>query len=70
MTCFKRHDDSMSDVFTKKLADNMFVFVLRDMLPLVAQMSMLLQKQDVIVAAFSGLKDGIKLTKKGRTLLG
>lgn len=74
ITFFKNHDDSKARLFRKTLADYKFIAMismLMDILPAVAQVSMMLQKQDVDIAvtnaALSNLKDRIKLAKKGNT---
>lgn len=74
VTYFRRHDDSKCKSFRAKLTDYKFVSVLHllmDILPSVAQMSMVLQKQDIDIAAvkpaFDGLKDKIKLAKRRKS---
>ncbi|XP_021339253.1 zinc finger protein 862-like [Mizuhopecten yessoensis] len=73
VTYFKRHDKS-SKGLRSKLLDYRFVvvlYLLMDILPSVAQMSMVLQKQDIDVAAvkpaFEGLKDKIKLARRRKS---
>lgn len=73
-TYFKRHDDKTSKSFKTKLTEYKFLAVLHilmDILPSVATLSMVLQKKDIDIAAVNpaldGLKDKIKLAKKGKT---
>ena len=71
---FTKHTDKKSEAMLKKLTKYRFVFTMHmmmDILPSVSQMSMILQKRDIDIAAInpalSGLKDKIKAAKKGTT---
>ena len=73
ITYFKQHDDKKSKSFLEKLSDYKFVaimYMFMDILPSVSQMSLILQKQDIDIAAInpalSDLKDKIKQAKKGK----
>lgn len=72
VTFFKGHQDKQAKTLLKKLKDYRFLSILHmlmDILPSVAQLSMVLQKQELDVAtvkpAISGLLDKIKNVKKG-----
>ena len=71
---FTKHTDKKCQAMLKKLTKYRFVFTMHmmmDILPSVSQMSMILQKRDIDIAAInsalSGLKDIIKSAKKGKT---
>ena len=70
---FKNHEDKKSKSCFEKLSGYVFVailFMFMDILPSVSQMSLVLQKQDIDIAAInptlSDLKDKIKQAKKGK----
>ena len=70
---FKNHEDRKSKSFLEKLSSYVFVAILymfMDILPSVSQMSLILQKQDIDIAAINpaltDLKDKIKQAKKGK----
>lgn len=71
---FKRHEDKQAKSFREKLTEYTFLAILHmlmDILPSVAQISMVLQKRDVDIAvvnpALEGLKEKIKITKKRKS---
>ena len=70
---FNKHEDKKSKSFLEKLSGYVFVAILymfMDILPSVSQMSLVLQKQDIDIAAINpaltDLKDKIKQAKKGK----
>ena len=74
ITYFKQHDDKTAKSFLRKLTDYRFVavvYMLMDILPAVATMSMLLQKRDLdlsaVKPALSDLISKIRAAEKGKT---